>query len=169
MSVRFVMRAIPQDCELTRLAQADAPGLRSAMYLFMFEASTWRNFPDNEDYAPVRRFRDAHPELVELYLDAGPFRHDHVAEILLGMAAPPVTSIQKELAELIQGDGRLLFDPPQYPALVPASRVAEVARFLDTLDPSLDEDNFPELLVDLKTFYHRAASVPGLAVVVSFW
>jgi hypothetical protein len=163
MSMNFVMRGIPEDCELMRLAVAGAADVRHAMHEFMFETSYWQH------YAAVRSYRHAHPELLELYLDAGNYRYGHVATFLERMLVPPVTASQRELIGLIQAGGRLLFDEPQYyPALIPASRVPEIANFLDTLDPALDDDEFRQLRDDLKAFYHRVAAVPGLAVVVAF-
>ena len=163
MSMNFAMRGIPEDCEPMRQALADAADLRHAMFEFMFETTSWQH------YAAVRSCRHAHPELLELHLDAGNYRHGHVATFLERMVVPPVTATQRELIGLIQAGGRLLFDEPQhYLALIPASRVPEIANFPDTLDPTLDGDEFRQLRDDLKAFHHRVAAAPGLAVVAAF-
>jgi len=157
-----MMRAIPEDCELMRLALADAPGVRSVISGFLCEASFswWRR--DEE----LRRHQEAFPDLMELQLDAGKWKSRSVESVLLQLAPAPVTAQDRELAALVE-NGRSLFDDDSA-GLVSAAQVKEVARFLEFLDPEVNAGERWTALEEILDFYRRVAAVPGLAVIVAY-
>jgi hypothetical protein len=162
VSVELMMRAIPEDCELMRLALADAPGVRDMIPGFLYEASfsSWRR------HEALRRHRHAFPELMALQLYAGKWKSRSVESVLLQMAPAPVTAQDRELAALVES-GRSLFDDDSA-GLVSAVQVREVARFLGFLDPEVNAGERWPVLEEILDFYRRVAAVPGLAVIVAY-
>ena len=156
MSTNLVMRALPEDSELMRLALANTQDAYDTIYEFLFDIQYWRHD------AAVLRFRQACPELLDLRLDLGKWKSRSIEDVLLRMTPSPVTPHHRELASLIQRGDVVACNGHAW--LVPASRVKEVERFLEFLDPALDGDD-RGVLDPLTAFYRRVTAVPGLAVI----